>query len=289
MALPETTTRVLVAAVGIPVAVLAVFAGGWVLAALAGILAVLASLEFYRLAETKGFRPLRVPGMLLAGGFVVLAALDPVAGPDGAGFGTLIVLSVLVIAAASIWMLGVDGQPVVTVSVTVFGAIYCGALLSFAVFLRHLPGQVGAWHGTALLFAPILLTWASDTFAYFAGRRWGTRKLIPKVSPGKTVQGAIGALVGTVLVAVVYRTVLQEFATYQLEMWEAVLLGVAVSAASQVGDLAESLYKRDAGVKDSGRLLPGHGGALDRFDSLLFTLPLGYFYFRYLVDAPPIF
>src|SRR5690606_39036870 len=113
--------------------------------------------------------------------------------------------------------------------------------------------------------------------------------LIPAVSPGKTVQGAIGAVVGTVLAGVAYSYVLARFPTYHMGLLEAAGFGLLVSVGSQIGELVESLFKRDAGVKESGTLLPGHGGPLDRFDSLLFPLPLGYFFLRYVVGAPPAF
>ncbi|HEX6068842.1 MAG TPA: phosphatidate cytidylyltransferase [Longimicrobiaceae bacterium] len=276
----ETTQRVLVAAVGIPLAVGVVFIGGWALAALLAAIAVLAALEFYRMAAAKGALPLRVLGAGIAGLFVVLAAIQPGAGP--VSFGTLVTLAILSIATAAIWTRGVEGQPLLSISTTVTGAVYAG-LLSFGLFLRHLPGNEGAWHGTALVFAPVLLTWTSDTFAYFVGRRWGRNKLIPRVSPGKTVEGAIGAVVGSLLVAIAYAQVLGQFSAYRPTILQAALLGLVISVVAQVGDLAESLLKRDAGVKDSGALLPGHGGALDRFDSLLFTLPVAYFFLRYWV------
>jgi phosphatidate cytidylyltransferase len=276
----ETTQRVLVAAVGIPLAVGVVFLGGWALAALLVVIAALAALEFYRMAVAKGALPLRVLGAGVAALFVVLAAMDPGAGP--VSFGILVTLAMLSIATAAIWTRGVEGQPLLSISTTLTGAVYAG-LLSFGLFLRHLPGNEGAWHGTALVFAPVLLTWTSDTFAYFVGRRWGRNKLIPRVSPGKTVQGAIGAVVGSLLVAIAYAQVLAQFSTYRPTILQAAVLGLVISVVAQVGDLAESLLKRDAGVKDSGTLLPGHGGALDRFDSLLFTLPVAYFFLRYWV------
>jgi len=168
------------------------------------------------------------------------------------------------------------------VAVTIMGAVY-PALLAFALFLRHLPEVASPLHGTALLLFPVVLTWLSDTFAYFAGRMWGKKKLIPKVSPGKTVAGSLGAVIGTPLAAVGYSILLQRFPTWRMGIGEALAFGLLVSVAAQVGDLAESLLKRDVGVKDSGRLLPGHGGALDRFDSLFFTLPLGYAFFVLVV------
>jgi phosphatidate cytidylyltransferase len=286
MAFSETTTRTLVAAVGIPAAVAVIVAGGWVLGVLLAIVALLAVLEFYRLAEQKGVSAIRPAGLALTAAFVLMAAIDPARGPEASGFATLVIVGALAVPAASIWARGVAGEPLLAVCTTISGAIYIGALLSFGLFLRHLPGTVNVWHATALVMAPVVLTWSSDTFAYFVGRRWGTRKLIPSVSPGKTMQGAAGAVIGTVFVAIAYAQLLARFPSYHVTVWQAILLGALISVAAQVGDLAESLFKRDAGVKDSGRLLPGHGGALDRFDSLLFTLPIGYFFFRFLAATP---
>ena len=274
----ETGTRVAVAAIGIPITVGLIYLGGWALAGLLGVAAVLAAREFYAMAERTTARPLRLLGCGVAAGFVVLAALDPAAGPRQAGFGMLIAAALIAISTLAIWVRGVEGQPLLSISTTLTGAIYTGALLSFALFLRHLPGAVDARHGTALVLAPVLLTWTSDTFAYFTGRAWGTRKLIPRVSPGKTVQGAAGAVVGSMLVALAYAQLLDGFPVYHLGTLEALLFGLLISVTAQVGDLVESLLKRDVGVKDSGVLLPGHGGALDRFDSLFFTLPVAYFF-----------
>jgi phosphatidate cytidylyltransferase len=285
MAASETLQRVLVALVGIPIAVGVVFLGGWTLAALLGVVSILAALEFFRMSERKNARPFRIVGAIVAASLVALAAVAPSAELAGAGFGLLLTLAVLGITVAAIWDRGVEGEPLLVVSTTLFGAFYTGGLLSFGMYLRHLPGHAGAWHGTALVFAPVLLTWCSDTFAYFVGRAWGTRKLIPRVSPGKTVQGALGALLGTTLAAVAYALILARFPTYRVGLLEAAAFGVLISVAAQVGDLVESLLKRDAGVKDSGTLLPGHGGALDRFDSLLFTLPLAYLFFRFVVGV----
>lgn len=284
MARSETATRFAVAAVGIPVAVAAMYLGGWVLAALLALCAALATRELFRMAELKrafGIAQVGVPGVVL---IIAAAAARPSAGIDNPLIDAAIVVVLLATLTAAIWLRGVAGEPLLSISITFLGAVY-PALLAFALFLRHLPGVESALHGTAILLFPVVLTWLSDTFAYFAGRAWGKRKLIPKVSPGKTVAGSVGAIVGTPLVAVGYTFLLAQFPAYRMGPVEAVVFGILVSIAAQVGDLAESLLKRDAGVKDSGRLLPGHGGALDRFDSLFFTLPLGYFFFRLVVGA----
>ncbi|HEX8692152.1 MAG TPA: phosphatidate cytidylyltransferase [Longimicrobium sp.] len=284
MARSETATRTAVAAVGIPVAVGSMYLGGWALAALLALSAVLAARELFRMAELKRAFALAPVGLAGAALLIAAAAVDPSAGLDNPLVGAAVVVVLLATLAAAIWMRGVAGEPLLSISVTFLGAVY-PALLLFALFLRHLPGVEGPLHGTAILLFPVVLTWLSDTFAYFAGRLWGKRKLIPKVSPGKTVAGALGAVVGTPLAAVGYSLFLARFPAWRMGIAEAAALGVLVSVAAQVGDLAESLLKRDAGVKDSGRLLPGHGGALDRFDSLFFTLPVGYFFFRLVVGA----
>ena len=280
----ETATRTAVAAVGIPIAVAAMYLGGWVLAALLALCAVLAARELFQMAEKKRALPLEGVGLAGAAGLIALAAVNPARGIDTPLLNAGLVVIIVAALTASIWQRGVAGEPLLSVAVTVFGAVY-SALLMFALFLRHLPLVESRLHGTALLLFPVVLTWLSDTFAYFAGRLWGKKKLIPKVSPGKTVAGSVGAVVGTPLAALGYSILLQRFPTWQMGMVEALVFGVLVSVAAQVGDLAESLLKRDVGVKDSGRLLPGHGGALDRFDSLFFTLPLGYFFFRLVVGA----
>jgi phosphatidate cytidylyltransferase len=278
----ETATRTAVAAVGIPIAVAAMYRGGWVLAALLALCAVLAARELFRMAEQKRALPLDSVGLTGAAGLIALAAVHPARGIDTPLLNAGLVVVVLAALTASIWQRGVAGEPLLSVAVTVLGAVY-PALLMFALFLRHLPLVASPLHGTAILLFPVVLTWLSDTFAYFAGRMWGKKKLIPKVSPGKTVAGSVGAIVGTPLAAVGYSILLQRFPTWQMGVVEALVFGILVSVAAQVGDLAESLLKRDVGVKDSGRLLPGHGGALDRFDSLFFTLPLGYAFFVLLV------
>jgi phosphatidate cytidylyltransferase len=280
----ETLTRTAVAAVGIPLAVAAIHLGGWPLAGVVALHVVLTTLEVYRFGAQKQARALSALGAAAGAALVLAAAAAPERGLENAALGGIVAVLILAACTLAIWTHGVEGQPLLSVSVTVFGALY-PALLGFALLLRHLPGVEGAWHGTALVLAPAVLTWASDSFAYFAGRAWGKRKLIPRVSPGKTVAGAVGALAGTIPVAVGYTFVLASFPAYRLSMLEGAALGALVSVAAQVGDLAESLFKRDAGVKDSGRLLPGHGGALDRFDSLFFTFPLAYAFFRFVAGA----
>lgn len=282
MAASETRTRVLVAIPGALLAVAAGYVGGWALAALLALVAALIARELYVMAARKGPRALAALGMAGAAAVVLAAGAAPSEGLANPLPAALLALLAIAAGATAIWSRGVEGEPLLSVAVTVFGAGYA-ALAAFALFLRHLPGVLNAGHGAALLFAPVLLTWASDTFAYFGGRAFGRRKLIPRVSPGKTVEGALSAVAGSVALGAAYALFLARFGPYAPSMLEGAALGLVVSVAGQLGDLVESLWKRDVGVKDSGTLLPGHGGALDRFDSLLFTLPVGYGFIRYVV------
>lgn len=271
----ELARRVLFAVAAIPVALGAIWLGGAPLVALLAILAALGAWELFRIARAKGVVPLETLGIPLAGllPIAVFAAHRGVL-PD---LPTWLAVATLVVFAASIWMRGVAGGPLAAVSVTVFGILYTGGMLSFGYALRYHPYAVGKVAGTALVLFPLVLTWTSDTGAYFAGRALGRRKLIPSVSPGKTVEGAIGGLVLSMIVSWAYASfVLAPHAHLGMRPALALLFGAAISIAAQVGDLAESLLKREAGVKDSSRLLPGHGGILDRFDSLFFVLPVAY-------------
>jgi phosphatidate cytidylyltransferase len=154
--------------------------------------------------------------------------------------------------------------------------------------IRYHGYAVGALAGTILVMFPIAVTWATDTGAYAFGRMFGKHKLIPAVSPAKTVEGAVGGLVVAVLGAWIYaQFLLKPFAQLGLSPTGIVIFGIAIGVVGQLGDLAESLLKRDAGVKDSSRLLPGHGGILDRFDSLLFVLPVAFLLLSSLLLPAP--
>ena len=271
----ELTRRVLFAVAAIPVALGAIWIGGAPFVALLAILAALGAWELFRIARAKGVAPLETLGIPLAG----LLPIAVFAAHRGllTDLPTWLAVATLVVFGASIWARGVAGGPLAAVAITVFGVLYTGGMLSFGYAIRYHPYAVGRAAGTALVLFPLVLTWTSDTGAYFAGRAFGRRKLIPAVSPAKTVEGAVGGLVLSMVVAWAYAAfVLAPYAHLGMRPQLALAFGAAISVAAQIGDLAESLLKREAGVKDSSRLLPGHGGILDRFDSLFFVLPLAY-------------
>jgi phosphatidate cytidylyltransferase len=288
----ELALRVLFSVVAAPVALWIVLAGGAPLAALLAIVSAIGAWEFYRIVRGTGAHPLADVGIALAGllplavhaSYLGLFTVRP----------ALVALLVLLLLGATIWLRGVDGRPISSAATTVLGVVYTAGMLAFGYAIRYhdtVAGydDVGARHaavgafalrippGGALLIFPLVITWASDIGAYFTGRAIGGRKLIPSVSPGKTVAGAVGGLVASMLVAWLYaRTVLVPVANLGFTPWGALLFGAIISVAAQVGDLFESLIKREGGVKDSSRIIPGHGGVLDRFDSLIFVLPVAY-------------
>ena len=200
---------------------------------------------------------------------------------------TVIVAIALLLFASAIWLRGPQGKPLSSVAVTTFGVMYA-SLFSYIYALRYHDYAVGAAAGTVLVLLPVLLTWATDIGAYMFGRTFGRKKLIPSISPGKTVEGAVGGLGFTVVVCLLYvRFILMPYAQLGLTIQGAILFGIVVSVAAQTGDLAESLLKREAGMKDSSHIIPGHGGVLDRFDSLLFVLPVSYVLFNMLLVWAP--
>ena len=286
----ELTRRVLFSLVAIPVALGAIWYGDWALAALLAVAAALAANEYFGIAQAAGAAPFVGAGAALAG-LVPLALHARRLGVFTGDLGTLAIVGLLILFALSIWRRWPGGRPLGAVAVTAFGVAYTGVTLGYGYLLRYHPYAVGRTAGAALLALPLILTWTSDIGAYFVGRALGKRKLIPAVSPGKTVAGAVGALVLCMIVAWGYeRWVLVPSATLALRplvpalaATGALLFGAVISIAAQVGDLAESLIKRESGVKDSSHLLPGHGGVLDRLDSLFFVLPVAYLVFDWLL------
>ena len=292
----ELTRRVLFAVIAAPLAIVIVFYGGAALAALLAILSALAAWEFFRIARASGLTPMEDIGIPLAGVvplFVHARYLRlyelPLSG---------MAVAVLVILALTIFVRGVNGKPLGAAASTVFGVLYTGGMLSFGYAIRYhdyvidavrVPlGGIAVAAGGLLLLLPLLLTWSSDIGAFFVGRALGNRKLMPAISPGKTVAGAVGGLIATVVVGWLYtRYVLTPSTQLAFVRGGVLIFGVLISLAAQVGDLAESLLKREAGTKDSSHIIPGHGGVLDRFDSLLFVLPVAYVLFNLLLVWAP--
>ena len=277
----ELASRLIVAAVGIPVATMIIYWGGWYLGGMIVVVSGVSAAEYYSLAAAKGSRPLRWLGIPLAMALPALATLYPTYAEFSQAAFALVLAGTLSAVAVVLWRRWPDGKPLSAAATTIGGALYTGGTLSFWLLLRALPEQTSAvataFDGAVLLIFPIWVTWLGDSFAYGLGTRFGTSKLIPKVSPKKTVLGALGGWGGAIGAGALYSWLwLSDLPVFGLSMLTAAGVSALISPVGQVGDLAESVIKREAGVKDSGSLLPGHGGALDRLDALFFTVPLAY-------------
>lgn len=279
-------TRVLTGVVGIPIAVILVFwrvrdALPFTIAV--AVFALLGTLEFYGVTRRKGARPVEWAG-LAAVVLIIWAARSE----QLRGSGVLVpgVFTLLLVLSFAVELIRQNRSPVTNVGATLLGAAYVGWLFAHLILLRDMPGRLtvagrasdaGAW----LVMLVLASTWTCDTVAYFIGKHYGTRKLAPSLSPGKTVEGSVAGFVGALLMAVIVGTIIGLPAQHSLA------LGVIFGIAAQVGDLWESAVKRESGVKDSGRIIPGHGGVLDRFDALLLTAPAAYYYAALLLGNWP--
>ncbi|MBI4400982.1 MAG: phosphatidate cytidylyltransferase [Nitrospirae bacterium] len=237
-----------------PVALFALVAGA----------ALLALTEFYRLH----FRDERVPlamALGLGSGGLLLASLQ---WPEITSERTVIFLIMLAIITYGLFSSRQLRQNLVDCAVLMFGVLYVGLTLGYLLLTRALEG------GEFLVFFVVLVTWAGDTGAYYVGMSVGRRQLAPVISPNKTVEGLIGGLVLAIVAAVAARA----WFLPSFSLVDCLASGLLLTGAGVLGDLAESAMKRSGGVKDSGALIPGHGGMLDRLDSLLFAAPAFYYY-----------
>ncbi len=281
----ELTRRVIFATIAAPVGIAIVYLGGAALATLLAVVAAVGAWEFCRMARVSGADPLDAVAIVVAAGIplVVHGAHLRVLAPTW----TEAAVVILAIFAAMIFLRGPERRPLLSAATTVFGIAYVG-MIAYVYDLRYHDYVIDARSGTVLVMFPILLTWATDVGAYAFGRLFGKRKLMPSVSPGKTVAGAIGGLALTVVIALLYVSfLLHPYAQLGMRVGATIVFAVIISIVAQVGDLTESLIKRDAGVKDSSTLIPGHGGVLDRFDSMLFVMPVAVMLLHALLVPAP--
>lgn len=291
--------RTLSGVVLLALVLLAIWLRGPLLMALVGLAAGLAAHEFYTMARRAGYLPWYAAGVAVA---LLLALRAYLAGDISTGTPSLrsglaaealalaVVVLMLMLRQGYEWLRlpasapnrGTSASPVTPrnpylawadLGTTMAGAFYTGGLLGYAPLLAALPGDVvGRAGGSAWLLVVLLGTAACDTGAYFVGSAIGKHKLIPHISPGKTWEGLAGGFLGSVIASVALSGLLV------LNLAQAILLGLLICVAAVCGDLSESLIKRAVGVKDSGHLIPGHGGILDRIDSILFVLPAVYWF-----------
>ena len=272
--LNKNATRMLTGFIMGTIAMSAIIYGKWAILLMLLVIIFFASKEYVKILEHKGFYPsLKVMflSQLIIASIAYFQRFDLVA-----------VALTFCSIGAFMWVLFRGRQPyIANVATTLLGIIYCGWFPLHLIFLRHLSSE--RFHDglgfVVLMFTAILMT---DIGCYYAGRHLGKHKLAPIVSPNKTIEGSIGGAIAAVIGALIIGYFLQ------LEWYFSVMLGFLCTVFAQIGDLCESLLKRDAGVKDSGNSLPGHGGFLDRTDSFIFTIPVMYYFCKYFVFSQDI-
>lgn len=269
--------RILTALIGIPIAAYVINYGEWLFAAMILMLTLLAWHEFYTMLQNKNIKIYYRLGFLLN---------TVIAGCAWLGNSQELVMVMFISTLLALVKVVTSGTKFTVTDATfsLLGISYIGVSFAHLLLLRYTDssqyistsfGQLSA--GAAYLWLAFVGTWASDTFAYFVGTYLGRHKLCPMISPGKTIEGALGGLIGSVIAIVLLGNI------FKLSMTHSVIMGLLVGVAAPLGDLVESAIKRFAGVKDSGRILPGHGGILDRFDSILFAVPAIYYYIHAFV------
>lgn len=289
VAMNNTLVRVLVAVVAIPVIVWLVFQGGWPFTLFVECLALLGLYEYYTMARAKGFAPNVVVGFASAAVLPVLLHFL-LLGETSVGvlfaFPALALGAVLCTLTSELWR--TTTTPFANTAITLFGVLYTA--LGFGTLIGVRALFLASWHATnsnpqantwgiALLLTMFVAVWMCDSVAYFVGRAFGKHKIAPAISPKKSWEGGIAGLIGASAVFVIAALWFLPI----LPIAHAIVLGVLVGIVGQVGDFAESWLKRDAGVKDSSQLIPGHGGILDRFDSMLFVAPTVFLYVSFLL------
>jgi phosphatidate cytidylyltransferase len=265
--------RVITAAVGVPLVILAIWFGDpwpWFTLLIAAA-ALAGTYEFYHMANFDRREPLLYLGLLCS---LALVLSPHYRSPD--------VLPIVITATMLISLIRLLCRPSKEGAFrnwawTIVGALYVGWMLSYWLNLRGLED------GRNWVYLAMLTTFANDTGAFFIGRARGKHRLAPAISASKTWEGAVGGLICAILGAMAIATVLNLISPFTFRYWQIILLGLFVSLFAQLGDLVESLLKRNMGVKESGNLLPGHGGILDRFDSLIFVGAVVYYYVIWVV------
>ncbi len=253
--------RVLSALVGIPLLLYFIYLGDIWYTLIVWLIAVIGLREYFQMMRLSD-------KVLFFSGFVGLTALLA-AVHLGSLETVLVVITLLFLWIALNLVFRFNRSTLEETSLFFWGIIYIGGLLGYLVMLR----QEFVFEFTVILIAAV---WLNDTFAYFVGNAWGKRKLMPAVSPAKSVEGSLGGLLGTILLSILLYFLIPDF--YQLSLVLTVGLVFIIIIFAQIGDLVESALKRKLEVKDSGSFIPGHGGILDRFDSMMYAAPFAYYY-----------
>ncbi|MCY4172426.1 MAG: phosphatidate cytidylyltransferase [Bacteroidetes bacterium] len=265
----ELVTRFFTATIGASILIGSAWLGQWYFGVVVLVIALIGQFELYKLYERCGVKAWRITGLLLGAGIALRALI-----PD------IFLLTAVPVVGLVLWCTFTKShQPLMRLGATLSGAVYPTALVAFLTDLRTIEGYSGE-EALALTITVLVLVWASDIFAFLAGSFFGNHALAPTISPGKTWEGFLGGVGGAIIAAIF----LSFMVDMPLRIVHLMVLAVVCTLSGAIGDLAESRFKRVAGVKDSGVILPGHGGILDRFDGIIVAAPLAYMYIIFIAS-----
>jgi phosphatidate cytidylyltransferase len=255
-------------------ALLVIRLGGLIYTVVIGLLSALSVFEYVSLLKKQNLRPQTEIILIFSLTLLVFIywkyAFKPGVSMNTDRFFTIMLILVFFTTLALELLRGDPGQGLMNAAVNLFGTVYIGFMFAYILLLRFLPD------GFFYLLYTLAVTWSNDSAAFFVGINFGKHKLFPRISPKKSIEGYMGGIIGGLVAAVILGII------FQRPLPPLLIISFFVVIAGQFGDLVESIIKRNAGVKDSGTFLPGHGGILDRLDSLLLAAPVVYFAIDYL-------
>ncbi|WP_028991711.1 phosphatidate cytidylyltransferase [Thermoanaerobacter thermocopriae] len=256
-------TRVISAIIGLPILFFIMIKGGTFLTIALVLISILGLNEFYNATKNLGIRPVKIFGYLSA---ILLYLLE----------GKIAEREILVIIAMMLFLLFLTNKKynLKDYALTLLGIIYIPLFFLYIQKLREMP------EGIYIVWFVFIVSWMTDTFAYFTGRFFGNHKLAPTISPKKTIEGAVGGIIGSIITSAIFVWL---FPQSNVTIYLSMIIGLLGSIIAQCGDLIASFIKRNCYIKDFGNTIPGHGGILDRFDSILFVSPFIYFIFQYII------
>jgi len=264
--------RILSAVFGIPLLIFIVYTGGMALTIAVTAVTIIAIKEFYDIFNKAGIFPFKLIGSITGAVIVFMTGMQ--------GEKTVSIIPMLLITSTMVCFLVMVFKKsfrVVDLGITLLGIVYVSIFINVILMVYNLDkGPVFIW----LVF---IVAWFGDTAAYFSGLALGKHRLSPAISPKKSVEGAIGGLMGSITGSIIFGIIAQKWTGIDFNVLSYITIGLVGGFLSQLGDLTASIVKRFAGVKDFGNIIPGHGGIMDRFDSILFTTPVIYIYVKYFL------
>ncbi len=261
--------RLISSIIGLPLIFAILFYKGSLLYIFALLLSLVGLYEYFKAMQVKKIEPIKWYGYSMTLIYYSIILKDS----NGSLSIGIITLSLIALISVEIFY---QKHNIVEIAISIFGFLYISVLFSCLV-------QIGSHkYGNILIWLPFITAWVSDTSAYFVGVNFGKRKLCPHISPKKTIEGSIGGVVGSMAFTTLFGYIINSQG-YTISIIHFIIIGVICGVVSQIGDLSASYIKRFAGIKDFGTIIPGHGGILDRFDSVLFTAPAIFYYFLFIV------